>query len=413
MARTVYRARYVFPVDGPPVEDGCVAVEGERIAAVGRGLTADETRDLGNTAILPGLVNAHTHLEFSDVPQPLGAPGMAMPDWIRQVIEYRRTAQRAPDAVERGIRESIRAGTTTLGEIAQPGWRSECLGDAPLDAVVFLELLALAPERVDAKLDEARQHLATSPVTGTETRKLAAGLSPHAPYTVHPELLRQAVALAQQHRAPLAFHLAESREELELLRSASGPFRELFDERGFWVERAIPRGTRPLEYLKQLSDAPRTLIVHGNYLDEEELDFLAAHADRMSLVYCPRTHAYFGHSEHPWRRLLARGVTVALGTDSRASNPDLSLLAELRFVAQRATVDPAVMLDMATLAGARALGLDHTSGSIRPGKLANLTLLPLPERSASDPHELIADSDLQPRATIWRGRLVLLSPGLE
>jgi hypothetical protein len=101
---------------------------------------------------------------------PLGAPGMAMPDWIRQVIDYRRTAQSAPDAIQRGIWESIRAGTTTLGEIAQPRWRTECLADAPLDAVVFLELLTLAPERVEAKLDEARQHLATSPVTGTETR---------------------------------------------------------------------------------------------------------------------------------------------------------------------------------------------------------------------------------------------------
>jgi cytosine/adenosine deaminase-related metal-dependent hydrolase len=325
---------------------------------------------------------------------------MPLPEWIRQVIQFRRTTQRAPDAVERGVRESIRAGTTTLGEIAQPGWRGECFRDIPLDTIVFLELLALSPDRLAAKLEEAREHV--------ERGIIMLGLSPHAPYTVHPDLLRGAVALAKQHQAPLAFHLAESREELQLLRSADGPFRELLDELGFWVEGALPRGARPLDYLKQLAAAPRTLIVHGNYLDEEELDFLAAHADRMSVVYCPRTHAYFGHEEHPWRRLKSRGVTVALGTDSRASNPDLSLLAEMRFLAGRAEgVEPAGLLQMATLEGARALGIDRTIGSLRPGKRADMTIVPLPDRNAHDPHELVLDSPLTASATVWGGRWTL------
>jgi aminodeoxyfutalosine deaminase len=296
-------------------------------------------------------------LEFSDLLQPIGRPGTAVPDWIREVISYRRTAQRAPDAVERGVQESIRAGVTTLGEIVQPGWRSDSFRGAPLDVTVFLELLALSPAAVEAKVESARQHLQSKPLTPP-----LAGLSPHAPHTVHPDLLRRAIELACEHQAPLAFHLAESREELQLLQTADGPFRELFEDLGFWIAGALPRGTRPLDYLQQLSAAPRTLVVHGSYLDEEALDFLASHADRMSVVYCPRTHAYFEHEPHPWRQMLAKGITVALGTDSRASNPDLSLLAEMRFLK---SFDPAELLRMATLNGAKALGIDSQSGTLR------------------------------------------------
>ncbi len=131
---------------------------------------------------------------------------------------------------------------------------------------------------------------------------------------------------------PVAMHLAESREELDLLRDGTGPFQDLLDERSMWDPQAIPLGSRPLDYLRMLADAPRALVIHGNYLDDEELAFLGANRERMSLVYCPRTHAYFFHPPYPLGRALAAGVHVALGTDSRASNPDLSLLEEMRFV---------------------------------------------------------------------------------
>ncbi len=367
-----FRARYVFPVEGPPLEDSCVVVEGERIVAVGRNLPAEEIHDFGDAAIVPGLINAHTHLEFSDLAQPLGRPGMAFPDWIREVIQFRRTTRRAPDCVERGLHESQAAGVTTLGEIAQPGWQRQFFGDA----VVFQELLGLAPDQVAAKLTEARQHL--------QYAGCRVGLAPHSPYTVRSELLRGAVELATQHRAPLAFHLAESREELELLATGQGGFRKLFEELGFWVEGAIPRGATPLDYLRQLSEAPRTLVIHGNYLDAEEIDFLSARAERMSVVYCPRTHAYFGHAEHPWRRLMAAGVNVAVGTDSRASNPDLSVLEELRFFARApSSIHTAELLHMGTLAGAKALGMDHEVGSFARGNW--LTSRWCRSRSASAP----------------------------
>jgi cytosine/adenosine deaminase-related metal-dependent hydrolase len=163
-----------------------------------------------------------------------------------------------------------------------------------------------------------------------------------------------------------------------------GPFQELLEERSMWDAEAIPRGSRPMDYLRILAQAPRSLVIHGNYLDAAERDFLAGHADRMSLVYCPRTHAYFGHPAYSLAELLSKGVRAALGTDSRASNPDLDLLAEMRYVASAfPAVDPRVVLRMGTLMGAEALGCDAKVGSLTVGKLANVIAVPIGDASKS------------------------------
>ena len=200
-----------------------------------------------------------------------------------------------------------------------------------LDVVAFYELIGLLAERVPERLADAEQFI----VQAQHAAGWRGGISPHAPYSVHPELVVGLIRRATAHRLPLAMHLAESREELELLAAGSGPFRSLLEELGAWDPSAFPHGTRPLEYLQLLAEAPRSLVIHGNYLEVDELEFLAMNPQRMSIVYCPRTHAYFEHARHPLPRLMALGASVALGTDSRASNPDLSLLAEMRFVAQR------------------------------------------------------------------------------
>ena len=152
-------------------------------------------------------------------------------------------------------------------------------------------------------------------------------------------------------------------------------------------------------------------MIHGNYLDDEEIAFVAA-AEALSVVFCPRSHAFFTHDRYPLARMLARGVNVALGTDSRASNPDLSLLAELRFCAgSHAEVPGAKLLELATLAGARALGTSDATGSLVAGKLANLAVVALADREAADPHELIFDSTLPVVATWCRGKRLDWMPG--
>jgi cytosine/adenosine deaminase-related metal-dependent hydrolase len=208
----------------------------------------------------------------------------------------------------------------------------------------------------------------------------------------------------------MAMHLAESSEELELLRSGSGPFRALLEERSMWDEEAILRGSRPMHYLRMLADTPRALIIHGNYLENDEWDFIAAQMHKMSVVHCPRTHAYFRHPPFPVTRLLASGVRVALGTDSRASNPDLNLLAEIRQVARLfPTLDPEIVLRMGTLNGAEALGRAKLVGSISPGKLANLVAVRLPADARGAASELLTASFAQEHSqmlTWMRGTVV-------
>jgi cytosine/adenosine deaminase-related metal-dependent hydrolase len=395
------KARWVFPVEGPPLADGMVTIRGERIVAVGQNLSGPPTQDLGNVAILPGLVNCHTHLEFSGLERPLGAPGMIFPDWIRRVVAHRRAPGPAilpQAAVEQGLAECHRTGTTTLGEIASSDWFLSYEGKPPLDMTVFFELIGLKATRIEPALEQAREVLSA-------TGAWRMGLSPHAPYTVHPELFAKLVALAIEKQAPLAFHLAESREELELLRSRSGPFLKLLQELDAWDETAIPQGTRPMDYLRVLATAPRALVIHGNYLDTEEIEFLATHKECMAVVYCPRTHAYFAHARHPLQQMLAAGVRVGLGTDSRSSNPDLNLLEEMRLVARRFPSLPAAdVLKLGTIDGARALGCEQECGSLVAGKLANLAVVKLPARDVKDPHELLFDSSEAVVETVCRGR---------
>jgi cytosine/adenosine deaminase-related metal-dependent hydrolase len=188
-------------------------------------------------------------------------------------------------------------------------------------------------------------------------------------------------------------HVAESPDEMELLRSGSGPLVDLLQSLQAWDLRALSIPARPLDYLQVLANAPRALVIHGNYLDREEHAFLAEHGQRMSLVYCPRTHAYFGHARYPLADVLRAGVRVALGTDSRASNPDLSLFEEMRFVARHfPEVEPAYILRMGTAAGAEALGQDDQLGCLRPGLSTHVAVVNLPGDCPRDAFEALWQS---------------------
>jgi cytosine/adenosine deaminase-related metal-dependent hydrolase len=242
---------------------------------------------------------------------------------------------------------------------------------------------------------DACRHLivgATQPQGGSEWMpSWSAGLSPHAPYSVSRELFEETISLATGAGCPVAMHLAETREELEILAAGTGPLAELFATWGLWTPRQRAAFRSPLEVLQQLASLSRVLVIHGNYLTPIELDFLAG-KDQFSVVYCPRTHAYFQHDRYPLTALLQRGIRVALGTDSRASNPDLSLLSEVRHVAlQHPDVAPTTLIEMATRHGAEALGLGQSFGSIAPGLRAEFCVLPIDSR-IRDPFEVVLTS---------------------
>ncbi len=395
------RARWVFPVDAPPTEDGVIEWQGSRISAVRAACAREpDVLDVGNAAVIPGLVNAHTHLEFSELAQPLTPPA-PFAEWIRAVVANRRQRGGSqPASVRRGLAEIAAGGCTTVGEIATPGWAPDCFDSGTARAVIFRELIALDESVAAEQLEAARTHLAETTVDRWH------GISPHAPYSVRPDLYAALVALAAQHHAPLALHLAETREELMLLREGSGPLVELFRASGFWRDGVIPRGARPIDYLQPLAAIGRALVIHGNYLDDGELEFICAHPN-LTLVYCPRTHAYFGHSPHPWRRLLERGGRLALGTDSRASNPDLSLWREVQFLWQQSPdMAPARLLEMATRGGARALGLEGRSGTITAGKAADLAVVTSGETTHGDPWAALLHPDSRVTATLRDGRWI-------
>jgi cytosine/adenosine deaminase-related metal-dependent hydrolase len=401
---TSLRARCVFPVDRPPIEHGIVTFEDERIVAVGTEPLGrrEDVQDLGAMALLPGLVNAHTHLEFSDLPRPLGTPCMSLTEWIRLVIAER--GQRRTDAlgaIGAGLRESLQHGVTTIGEITTT---NTLAAYADADATLFLEVIGFSRARASSALAAVVARLGE--FNGADNVVL--GLSPHAPYTVSPDLLQQLIVVASERNLPVAMHLAESVDEIELLNRGSGAFQELLEERSMWDAEAIPPRTRPLDYLRRLTEAPRSLVIHGNYLDHDERKFLADNRDRTSLIYCPRTHGYFAHPPYPLAELLAWGVNVALGTDSRASNPDLDLLAELRYAARtHSSIHPHEILYLGTLAGAIALGRDSDVGSLTPGKYANMIAIPVDDNSRTSAADSLAElltNECRPAVVWFKGK---------
>ena len=374
-------ARWIIPVSGQPIRDGVVHIDNDRIVAVEHGGAGQGTRNLGNVAVLPGLVNAHTHLELSGFEAPVGYPGISIVEWIGQVVATRRSDDYDPDtAVRRGLDESMAAGVAAIGDIIQATLTPS---DNSITTTAFLELIGPTEPRAADALKAATEYIAAGQGRGGQRL----GLSPHAPYTVRPELLEGACRLSFTNGIPVAFHLAESREEIELLQKATGPFRQLLQRLDSWDPVVQHAGRQPLDFLKTLARAERALVIHGNYLEDQEIRFIADRRDRMSVVYCPRTHQWFRHDPYPLEAMLAAGVNVALGTDSRASSPNLNLLEEMRTVARRHPDLPRDrIVEMGTIAGAEALGCDDELGTLGPGKQARLAVVQLPHDKLDDPY---------------------------
>ncbi|HEY1376011.1 MAG TPA: amidohydrolase family protein, partial [Gemmataceae bacterium] len=369
-------ARWVFPVSAPPLERGLVTVAGDRIAAVEPHGTRTADLDLGDAAIVPGFVNAHTHLDLT------GARGRTPPTpdfvgWLRQVIAHRRALDRENQVedVHTGLVETTFAGSTLIGDISGTGWSWQAaMMHADCRTVVFQEVLGLTAERARSAWENAVDwHNWTEELCKDESNDLHTylrpGISPHAPYSVHQMLLRRVVDRAKHRQFPIAIHLAEWAAEADLLRDQTGALVPFLHELGVWDPSGL---VRSWEQVVNLASGPfPALFIHCNYLPAE-----IQISTNVSVVYCPRTHAAFGHPPHPFRQFLARGVRVALGTDSLASNPDLSILAEARFVRSRhRDLSGDTLLRLATLSGAEALGWADETGSLEPGKSADFAVV--------------------------------------
>jgi aminodeoxyfutalosine deaminase len=384
-----FTARWILLVDGPALERGTITVRGERIESVhpfGE-QTADD--DFGDAVIIPGLVNAHTHLDLSGAAgRTIPVPGEPFPEWLTRVIAFRRgrTPEQTAADIQRGLAESLRHGVTLLGDISAGGTSWPQLVKSPLRAVVFWELIGTTLARFQTSIQAATLGMAPHP----NAPQCHWGTSPHAPYTVH----RQGYELAAQLPGIQAVHLAESAAEMELLKNRTGSFVPFLQSLGVWEPDGLIR--EPGEFL-QTNPELRSLFIHGNFLPGDTL--LTAN---QSLVICPRTHVAFGHPPHPFREFLARGVNVGIGTDSAASNPDLDVLAELQELHRRYPDVPGeTLLKMGTLNGAKALGFDDVCGSLTMGKSADFVVLECV--ATDDPYEAILSGAITARRTMFRG----------
>jgi cytosine/adenosine deaminase-related metal-dependent hydrolase len=384
----VLRAAWVVPVDQRPIRDGWLAIEDGRIVGVGADDSSGPPRqrparihDLGRVALMPGLINAHAHLELTwlrgRVP-----PATRFTSWVKTLFAIRgRSFERADDpavidAARDGVREAHETGTVAVGDIGNSLASVAAMAAEGLPGVVFHELLGFRETTGDV-VERTRPAREAARAVDPGVR---VSVAPHAPYSVSPELFRAIHAEAAASACRLSsIHVAESPEEMELLAEGSGEWVDMLRWVGAWRDDWLPPATGPVEYLDSLGVIDeRTLVVHGVQLTDHSLARLRGLG--ATIVTCPRSNQWVGVGVPPVERFYLSGVPVAVGTDSLASVADLNLfseLAEMRWIAPG--VPARRLIDSATLTGARALGLDTTLGSLTPGKDAWVVAVALPD----------------------------------
>lgn len=377
----------MLPIDRPPIRDGWVAVDAGRIVAFGAGQSPahaeTEDDDLGEVALLPGLVNAHTHLELSWMAGQI-PPSESMDAWIQALMVIRKSGVPGGAAAElaaaRLAAQAMRAtGTVLVGDISNTLCTPAVLAELGLGGVVFHELIGFQPSDPAAMVRDAWARVAavraTLPADGSA--ELEFSVVAHAPYSVSRALFIEIARRASS--TPLSIHLAESPEEVEFLRSGTGPVRHMLEQLGVWTPSWQVPACDPVEYVARLGHLrPGVLIVHGVHLTVDALERLRRAG--AILVTCPRSNLWVGSGSPNLAQFFDSGVPVAIGTDSLASAPTLNLfdeLAELRRLAPE--VSAAKLLESATRIGAEALGLGHRYGTLAPGKRAALVTVRVPD----------------------------------
>lgn len=380
----ILRSRIVLPISRPPIENGAVVIEGGRITAVGAWPelarnSAGEVKDLGEVILLPGLVNAHCHLDYTAMAGEI-APTQSFTDWIKCITSLKATWSYSEfvESWSIGARMLLSTGTTTVADIeAVPELLPEVWNSTPLRIFSFLEMTGIKNRRQpEAILEEAFSKIDSLP-----KGRCRAGLSPHAPYSTQPELLRLSAERSRKKGFRLTTHVAESAEEFEMF----------FHKRGAMYD-WLTRNERSMgdcgegSPVKQLDRfgllGENLLAVHANYLHAGDAELLAQ--TKTSVVHCPRSHDFFQHCPFPFRELSEVGINICIGTDSLATTRKtrgqalrLDLFTEMRaFSKANPSVPPDVILRMATLNGAKALGLTGEVGELAPGTFADLIVVP-------------------------------------
>jgi len=403
----LYLCRHLLPVSSPPVLEGAaVAVADGRILATGKpemvrkvlenrkddGATVRE-HDLGDSVLLPGLVNTHTHLELSWMGKENLVQGEYIP-WLRSLLAIRETREADADvqgSIQEGIEFMIRRGTVAVGDISNHLTTVLPLAESSLRGVIFHEIYSMDPDQGETVMTTAVEALTRANQVLEDHGNpghFRLALTPHGAHTVSPALLKALAGRAGASQAPLSIHLAETKEEVQQLKTGDGAMREFYRERSFVDESWVPPKHSPVAHMDRLGAlSAGTLAVHCVHLDRQDLARLQKR--HCTVVTCPRSNRQLNVGKADVPTIMGAGIPVALGTDSLASAPDLDLFAEMKALRdEHPGLAPAAVLRMATLNGALALGLEGDLGSIEPGKLAMLIQVPLPAATA-DPLEAV------------------------
>ena len=386
-SQLILRSRVVLPIRRPALADGAVVVSGKRIRAVGRWEVIRKefprlpVQDLGDVALLPGLINAHCHLEYTDLAGEF-LPPRHFSDWLKLIVTAKgiRTDADFATAWQRGAAQLLHTGTTTVADIvALPDIQPQ---PTSLRVFSFLEMTGVKSKQPPTKIIAT----ATAKIKSLRAQDRLAGFSPHAPYSTTPDLLRRTAQTARRKRWCVTTHVAESSEEFEMFTHARG---RIFD----WLKTQRDSSDcglgSPIQHLARSGLlGANFLAVHVNCLAPGDTALLAR--SNSSIVHCPRSHTFFGHPRFPLKELKAAEINICLGTDSLASiegrgnkPPKLNMFSELRSFARKNPGTPAgTILRMATLNGAQALGLAGRVGEISPGAFADLITIPCREKLA-------------------------------
>ena len=390
----------MLPIAGPPIENATITVDEGRIVSVQQGVLPGALTSTVPCVVLPALVNAHTHLELSYLRGRI-RPASSFTEWVKPMLAARRTAPDEDDvtvAAAAAITEAVHSGTGVFGDVSNALGAVPALRWSKRPARVFHELLGFNVAEPDARVTEARARIAVE-TRVSHSEDLRFSLAPHAPYSVSPALFDAIRRDASAHGDPTTVHLAESREEVQFLADASGPWRELLQTLGVWTEAWRAPDCSPIAYLQRLGFLTAdTLIVHGVQCAGD--DFSRIRDIGATVVSCPRSNVYVGAGSPPLADFYAAGVPVAFGTDSLASVDDLNLFSEL---AEARRLAPGVsarrLLEGATTIGAKALGFAGDYGTIEPGKRAALISVRLPA-GVSDVEEYLV-SGIPPADIEW------------
>jgi cytosine/adenosine deaminase-related metal-dependent hydrolase len=397
----ILRARTVLPVSQPPIQNGAVLVSGNKIRAVGpwtdfQSRSDEKVLDLGDVILLPGLVNAHCHLDYTDMAGELSPP-KTFTDWI-PLITAAKTAWSYSEYAHswlHGAHQLLKTGTTTVADIeAMPDLLPDVWDATPLRVFSFLEMTGIRARRDPREI----LHEAAAKIDSLAHARCSASLSPHAPYSTLPELLRLTAGLARKKKWRITTHIAESADEFEMFSRARG---KMFD----WLKRNSRDNSdcghgSPVKHFGRNKMLGENLIAaHVNLLAHGDAKLLGRH--RVHVVHCPRSHAYFRHPPFLRERLANAGVNLCLGTDSLATTrkigkqkPELNMFEEMRLLAAGGkNISPTEILRMATINGARALGLAGQVGELSENTSADLIAIPDDKKSADVYETVLAHAD--------------------